>query len=537
VSNFETYDDPPRRKPNGSSTYADDYGEEQILYWSEEPDWSLLDDRRGELPDFPIEVFDENWQRFLKRAGRGAGAAIDHVAVPLLGISSSLIGAARKVRASSSWIEPSSLWTAVVGFSGSGKSPGLDVSLRALSAIERTRKASTDDLRLAHERRVAEAKAKLKKWKSEVDDAVAANREAPPKPEAAEDPGEFIAPRFFVTDATIEKLVVLLEARKRGLLMIRDELAGHFSNMARYHKGSDREFWLQAWNGGHYVVERMGRPPVSIEHLLVGVTGGFQPDKLIRSFAGDDDGMEARFLFAWPREPGYSRLSNDIAEVAPEFQEALRRLVDLSTEGGVGDEFVARHLSLSSAALEKFEHFREFLHGFRSGLDGREQAWAAKGPSQVLRLAGTLSFLDWSMRGIEPPSYANKDDPPDFNKIRKAAEEPSEVSGEVIGRAIRLWLEYFWPHARAALRLSSMRDEHADQRRALRWIKAKGEAEVSLKEIRREALSQQLNEEQTRALLDALVKAGWLQERTEQTGGRPKRRWHVNPTLWGQKPS
>jgi len=59
---------------------------------------------------------------------------------------------------------------------------------------------------------------------------------------------------------------------------------------------------------------------------------------------------------------------------------------------------------------------------------------------------------------------------------------------------------------------------------------------VSLKDIRREALNHRLNEEQTKALLDALVKARWLQESTEQPPrGRPKRRWHVNPALWEQK--
>jgi Protein of unknown function (DUF3987) len=72
--------------------------------------------------------------------------------------------------------------------------------------------------------------------------------------------------------------------------------------MSRYSNGSDREFWLEAWNGKHFIVERMGRPPVAIDHLLIGITGGLQPDKLVRSFQGDDDGMYARVLFSWPPE-------------------------------------------------------------------------------------------------------------------------------------------------------------------------------------------------------------------------------------------
>jgi hypothetical protein len=273
----------------------------------DDPDQSLLDDRRGELPEFPIQVLDPALQQWLARAARGAGVAPDHVAIPLLAIASSLIGSARRVRACSSWSVPLSLWTAIVGFSGSGKTPGLDVSRRALSRIERSRRSSVDEQRLAHEQRAAAAKAALKKWNQEVEKAIENGRPTPPKPPEADCPGPFVAPRFYVSDVTIERLAVLLGARPCGMLMICDELAGLFSNMSRYSNGSDREFWLEAWNGGHHIVERLNRPPVVIEHLLVGMTGGFQPDKLVRSLAGADDGMYARVLFSWPGEPTTSR--------------------------------------------------------------------------------------------------------------------------------------------------------------------------------------------------------------------------------------
>src|SRR5262249_4512817 len=133
--------------------------------WPANLDWSALDDRRGDLPEFPVEIFDPAWQHWLKRAAHGAGAKPDHVAVPLLSVASSLIGAARRVWASSSWSEPLSLWTAVVGFSGSGKTPGLEVSRRALASIERNRMSNIDEARRAHERLKAAAQAAAKQWK------------------------------------------------------------------------------------------------------------------------------------------------------------------------------------------------------------------------------------------------------------------------------------------------------------------------------------------------------------------------------------
>jgi hypothetical protein len=65
----------------------------------EEPDPSLLDDRRGDLPEFPIEALPSNCRGWPERAAQGAGVTPAHVAVPLLAVASSLIGTARRARA------------------------------------------------------------------------------------------------------------------------------------------------------------------------------------------------------------------------------------------------------------------------------------------------------------------------------------------------------------------------------------------------------------------------------------------------------
>ena len=253
----------------------------------EEPDWTLLDDRRGELSEFPVEALPTSIQDWLLRAARGAGVTPAHVAVPLLGIASSLIGTARRVRACRSWSEPLTMWVAVVGFSGTGKTPGLDVSRRVLSVIERGRKQKIAELQREHDTRAQKAKAEKKKWEKAVAEAVEANLPVPAKPAGATEPGPFVAPRLCLSDGTIERIAVLLEARPQGLAFVADELARLFLNMQRYSNGQDNEFWLEAWNGKHFVVERQGRPPVVLDYLLVGVVGGLQPDKVARAFEGD----------------------------------------------------------------------------------------------------------------------------------------------------------------------------------------------------------------------------------------------------------
>jgi Protein of unknown function (DUF3987) len=290
----------------------------ETAYDWEEPDWSILDDRRGELPPFPIETLPEACREWVERAARGAGATAAHVGVPMLGIISSLIGTSRRVKASSSWAEPMTCWTAVVGFSGTSKTPGINATKRALSQVERDRKPKIAEQQRAHDSRVEQAKAARALWKKEVEKLTeqkvvplgqyrATVGSEPMMPVEAVDPGPFVAPRLYVSNCTIERLAVLLQARPQGMLMLSDELASLFLNMSRYSGGQDNEFWLEAWNGGSYTVERMGRPPIVVDYLLVGVVGGLQPDKLARSFKGDHDGMYARVLFAWPPEPGYRR--------------------------------------------------------------------------------------------------------------------------------------------------------------------------------------------------------------------------------------
>jgi hypothetical protein len=488
---------------------ADNPTSEPLHSW-EAPDWSILDDRRGDLPKFPSNCLGKAFKT-VRRAADGAGVTDAHVAIPLLGIASGLIGAARHIQASTSWLEPATMWTAIVGFSGSGKTPGLEVTKRALSAIERDKRDQISELRRKHDSSVEKARAARAAWKKTVEDAVASGQPATDMPKEAQDPGKFIAPRLYVSDGTIERLGELLTARPQGIVRIIDELAAMFTNMQRYSGGQDNEFWLEAWNGNSYSVERIGRQ-LEIDHLMVGVVGGFQPDKLAKAFAGDDDGMYARFLYGWPEEAAHSELSDKIGSIDPNLQNVLAQLDALAElRDGV---LIGRAIRLSPEARKEFEDFRHFVHTEKRTLDGREREWLAKTPAHVLRLAGTLCLLDWGWN--------------------EADAEPTEIEHLYVRRSISLVKGYFWPHARAALRLAGLSERHATARRALRWIGAGGLTEVSLQDIRRRALAHSLDESGTKLLVDRLVTAGWLRPKAVSEpapASRPARRWEVNPNL------
>jgi hypothetical protein len=131
----------------------------------------------------------------------------------------------------------------------------------------------------------------------------------------------------------------------------------------------------------------------------------------------------------------------------------------------------------------------------------------------VVRLSCTLAYLHWAMDG---------------------GPELTQIDSIHVEAAIRLWKEYLYAHARAALRLIGLSERHTDARRVLRWLNAnQGVQEISVKDIRRDALAQAIDAKQTEELLTGLENAGWLKRHPpEHTGGRPVRRWSVNPILY-----
>jgi hypothetical protein len=97
-------------------------------------------------------------------------------------------------------------------------------------------------------------------------------------------------------DTTIERVQEWMSENPRGLLYVRDELAGLFE-FGRYQTGSgaaERTSYLEAYEGGPVVVGRMTRTTI-IDNCAMSLLGGIQPQRL-RDFKGlADDGLLPRF--------------------------------------------------------------------------------------------------------------------------------------------------------------------------------------------------------------------------------------------------
>ena len=289
------------------------------------PDLSLLGTGRRPAPEFPIDLLGEFWSGWVRSRAAGASAPLDYIATALLAGVSAVIANVRWPTAGVSWSEPPVLWIAEVGGPSSGKSPSLDAVMELIQHAEDTMAASFDEDLRQYETDKTVAKARREAWETEVKAAVKAGDRAEVLPDDAVVPEEPVRARIRVADFTVEKLGVLAAALPRGLLAVRDELAGWFGSFDRYGgNGSDRAFALEMYGGRPYVVDRMKSvEPLRIRHLSVGLLGGVQPDKLIAIIDGPDDGLASRLLWAWPETIPEFRLCRE-----PPPTERLRRHSD-----------------------------------------------------------------------------------------------------------------------------------------------------------------------------------------------------------------
>ncbi|MGQ5702175.1 DUF3987 domain-containing protein, partial [Sandaracinobacteroides sp. A072] len=272
------------------------------------PAWAAPDPRllRAELPPAPElslrDVLGPRLAGWVADAAEAKGAPPDYIFAALLAVAGSTIGNARWAAIWPGWAEPPVIWTMCIGLPSAGKSPAIDAALQPLRNAERPLREAAETERKAWAEKAELAKLAEQTWKEAARAAIKAGETATDRPTGCDAGPPPHIPRLVVNDGTIERLGAILAQQPRGTLQMRDELAGWLEGMQRYSGGgSDRPFWLEAYGGRGFTVERMGREPLTIDRLSIGVLGGIQPDRLKSLlFKSDDDGLLARFLPIWP---------------------------------------------------------------------------------------------------------------------------------------------------------------------------------------------------------------------------------------------
>jgi len=250
---------------------------------------------------------------------------------------------------------------------------------------------------------------------------------------------------------------------------------------------------------------------MTVAHLLWGVCGGIQPDRVANQLlAGDDDGLAARFLFGWPEHTSPSR-PHTTADHAAALN-ALERLIKLPWEP---PEPVV--LPLTEAATAALQAFREEAAALENSAAGMFLSWLGKLPGFCLRLGVIFEHLAWCWEDQSAP--------------------PDRIGEEAVSAAADFLEQYAVPMARRVFGEAALPQSERDAHFLARWLAHQNPipATINARELRRMARGPNITDATRMAnALDELAEAAWVRPapaRTGVTAGRQRQDWSVNPKL------
>jgi hypothetical protein len=495
-------------KPNGPAA--------EIQGWGD-PDMGVLRLHRRPPPVLPIEVFGDKWGDWITEAAKAASTPPDYVALPLLATVSTLIGNARWARASEGWTEPPHMWMAACGDSGDGKSPGSDCLFRnILPELEHRMIGDFPERHHEWQAAVAADMAAKKNWEQAQRAALKEGKSfTTPMPTPTVSDIEPERPRLRQNDVTIEQIAALLAiAAPKGVMVVRDELAGWLDGMNAYNPAG-RAFWNEAYGGRFYRVERRKHSgnPIDIPRLVVAVYGGTQPDKLVKLLADADDGLLSRIQWGWP-DPIPFKLGRDVPGAAWAI-EALDRLRELDLAPGDPPNPILTPLTSEGQRL--IENFGQEMQERRANAGGLLRSAFGKARGTALRGSLNLEFLWWcGQDGFAAP--------------------PDHITPRAFAAAAVLVSDYFMPMAERVFGDAGASETECNAATLARWIIRERPPEVYVRYLQREVrLPGMRTAEQIKKTANALIEADWLRAPVKTVFGQPRSKvaYTVNPKVYG----
>jgi hypothetical protein len=252
----------------------------------------------GRTP-FPTEVLPEPLRAFVFENAKALYCPEVFFVLPMFATTSAAVGNTYSVEVdpNKGWIEPCIVWTLIVGNSGTMKTIAHDKAVAPLRNYQSEAFSIHDEAMLQFERDCEQWEFNNPKPRR---NAVTTTI---PEPK----PIEPTVKRVTVSDTTMEALAGTLSVNPRGLLVDRDEAAGHFQAQNQYKTsgGDDASKWLELFRGNPIIIDRKTSGTIHIKKPFVSFCGTIQPAIFRQTMSNQkrDNGTMARYLIAFPESP------------------------------------------------------------------------------------------------------------------------------------------------------------------------------------------------------------------------------------------
>lgn len=454
----------------------------------------------------------------------------DYVAAALLVSLGAVIGArcALKPKRRDDWIVTPNLFGGVVGDPSSKKTPGMNTALRFLDRLE-AKEAERHAERLkvyeaemaAFDARATAIQAAMKKAAAGTGDSLKMDS-AVADHQALNRPAAPLQRRYKTNDGTVAKIGDILVSNPTGLLVFRDELMGLLSSWDREGNEGDRAFYLEGFNGtGSFNIDRIGRGSLFVKNLCLSVFGGIQPELLERYLYNilcslDNDGRIQRFqVLVYPEPVAWAWRDRYPVQGA---REAIRSLFDrlaafdpVQDGATPADDFVKLpHFLFNDAAQEVFIEWSTDLHTKRIATE--QNPLMRQHLSKFEKLFCSIALVLHLAEGRIGPVQAD-------TAFRSAA-----------------WCEYLAGHARRIYSMAEVAKVSTARMLSRKLLDRKLKDGFTARDVVRKGWAGLNNSMQAEAALDMMEEHGWVVSReTLEAIGRPTRRYHINPKIFGSK--
>jgi len=442
------------------------------------------------------------------------------------------------------WAEYGNLWGALVAEPGELKSPAVARALFPLRDLEgRARQIWNEEalilrgkLKIAQEREKVYEKAYKKALEHQPDEAgefelrlAEVHTDILKLRQELRGGGD----RRITNDATTEKLAEICSANPYGLLVLRDELAGHLETLEKAGREGDREFYLESWSGdGEHSYDRIGRGAVYVPHLCLGIFGTIQPGKLAALITSacepgrGADGLLQRYqVLLYPDRRGPRQWIDEAPDLSAREQYAsvFNALASSHwiTTLGLNDLSRGLHMGSGPATSPVYDF------NFDDAAQAASTAWLIELERKISSQTSTAFKAHLSKyRGLMP-RFA-------LNYFLMEASVSSVVNRTIGIEAVRYataWCEHLELHARKLWAPALIPESLPSRELAVKIRQRRIDNGTTLRDIQQANWTGLKTTEAVESAAELLQKWGWLTIYTQQTGGRPSRRVRVNPDL------